>query len=209
MGSTKNSAAMGRAELSVCLEGVKAERSTDEVLVLSATDTDCAMTEEGPDKASQVVALSPPLLPTNRRALVQSSYMQPRGCKVAQLVTEFAYRVWISCGDLPPVDEKRRAIAPHTSIPMGALRGAEDCVTRKYEGGAYRTPADWHMLAIRLSFSHGCYPLSTSLAGRLCALKKELHEKEKIQRLSMPAHVEHVVKRKAVLLFSELLKECG
>eukprot|EP00971_Amphidinium_carterae_P203033 4029109-Amphidinium_carterae.1 len=44
---------------------------------------------------------------------------------------------------------------------------------------------------------------------RLCALKQELHEKEKILRRTMPAHVEQVVKRKAVLLFSELLKECG
>eukprot|EP00971_Amphidinium_carterae_P272900 5416197-Amphidinium_carterae.1 len=46
--------------------------------------------------------------------------MQPKGCKVAQPVTEFAYRLWIPCGDLPPEGEKQRTIAPHYSLPMGA-----------------------------------------------------------------------------------------
>eukprot|EP00971_Amphidinium_carterae_P253574 5034445-Amphidinium_carterae.1 len=87
------------------------------------TVSDCAGVEEGhaeASAASQVVALSLPLVATNRRALVQSSHMQPRGCKMAQLVTEFAYKLWILCGALPLVGEKRRTIAPHASLPMGA-----------------------------------------------------------------------------------------
>eukprot|EP00971_Amphidinium_carterae_P017698 348726-Amphidinium_carterae.1 len=71
-------------------------------------------------ESSPVITHATPLVAANRRALVQSSLLQPRGCKVAQLISEYAFRLWVSCGDLPHLGEKKRTIAPHTDLPMGA-----------------------------------------------------------------------------------------
>eukprot|EP00971_Amphidinium_carterae_P173536 3440071-Amphidinium_carterae.1 len=95
------------------------------------------------------------------------------------------------------------------------VRGVEGCSTREYEFGAYRTPAEWHQLAILLPFPMDVIPFLRPWQGmalfnllskspsevtklradtlrRVCALKKDLQEKERILRSSMPSHVEHV-----------------
>eukprot|EP00971_Amphidinium_carterae_P170242 3372929-Amphidinium_carterae.1 len=160
---------------------------TSEAVVSNETVADCAVAERAPLGAVPIAASALPMVASNRRALVQSALWQPRGCKVAQIVTEYAYRVWIPCGQVPQLSQKRRSTSVHPALPLGSrliscstlgssdlpcgvdsccpgcgappfTRGAENCKARGFEFGAYRTPLEWHLSALSLLFPMDVVP---------------------------------------------------
>eukprot|EP00971_Amphidinium_carterae_P015271 301309-Amphidinium_carterae.1 len=69
----------------------------------------------------------------------------------------------------------------------------------------------WQGIAL-VSLSRSPYEVTRARAevlSKICRMKMELQKREECLHNTMPFHVRQVVKGKAILLFSELLRECG
>eukprot|EP00971_Amphidinium_carterae_P294466 5846678-Amphidinium_carterae.1 len=175
------SAAVVRVDASALSRETPARCGASEAMTLPRISADCAVDE------GVLATHAPPLIAANRMALVQSTWSQPRDCKVAQVITEYALKMRIPCGELPVLNEKRRTTTAHPTLPSGSHLlscsteglaneqtesdaccpvcgalplscGAKDCTARWFEFGVYRSPLEWHLVALQVPFPMDVVP---------------------------------------------------